>query len=109
MPPDWHGKSRGSLCGDADMHAAVLMNDAGLVVETCVEAWVLADCAHHRMHQEWQGREFWLAGRARVQLLAQLFERCDVDFFDISEVRNTRTGRRDLLGDHAAQARDLGF
>ena len=70
------------------MNAAMLVDDAGIVVEDRVELRLLADCFDHRTHQERQDGKFRaVRPLLLVQCGAQLFERGDVDFLDIGDVR----------------------
>ena len=98
-----HETGRG-LRGDAQMHAAVAMQDARLVVVERVDLRLLGDRLDHRAHEEGQHRELGLVGTARlVERGAQILERRDVDFLDISDGGDPRMGQRHLLGDPAPQ------
>ena len=64
-----HHQARRRLRGDADMDAAVLVDDAGLVVEQRVEVRLVGDRLDHRPHQERQQRQLG-PGPARFSLLS---------------------------------------
>ncbi len=71
-----NGQPGGRLGGDADMDGGVAVDDAGMVVESGVDAGLLGDGLYQRAHQERQDRELGLLGLAvAVHRRAQILER----------------------------------
>ena len=104
-----HHQAGGGLRGDADMHAAVLVQHARLVVIARVELRLPATALTIARIRNGSSVSFGRSSACGCALSAraQLFERGDVDFLDIGEVRDAALGLRHLLGDLAAQADDL--
>ena len=65
-----HHQARRRLRGNADMDAAMLVDDAGLVVEQRVDAGLVGDRLDHRPHQERQQRQLRPFDALRFSLLS---------------------------------------
>jgi hypothetical protein len=86
----------------------MLMNDTSLIIKVSVQTRLLGYCPDHRTHQEWQDRKpRLLIPLILVESRAELLKVCDVDFFDIGDVRDVLVGERHLLGNAAAQTDEL--
>jgi hypothetical protein len=99
-----HHKTVRGLGGDADMDRIEAVDDAGLIVKMGIDLRKIRQGPHQRPHQEGQhGELVALAEIFLVEMLAQLFQRGDVDLFDIGEMGDAAFGIGHALGDLAAQ------
>jgi hypothetical protein len=95
------------------MHAAILADDAGIVVIERIQLRLLGNGPDHGTHEEGQQRQLrpFRSNAARRFLLveagAQFFQRRDVNLFHIGDVGDARFGKLHLFGDLAPQPDDL--